>query len=961
MAQRKTPLGHFGFIVSHPQLLGYLLTSIGVNGLISDSQVYFFGFIHRGKCIPGISKTSIFWANAWPRYFMKKYYLLFIMAFTAAIAANGQSPLDDRISVYVKQQPLKEVLYSMIDQGARLSFNNNVLPSGKLITLQATEERVGKILPLLLDGTDLVYQIVGSQIVIVRNATLPPSKQKFTLNGFVTDAETGEHIINATIFDGKRGAGTYTNEFGHYSLTIKEGPITLIVSSLGYQSDTINLELNSNFNLGFKLKPLVLAEVVVAYYSDSSLLKTSFGGFELNLEQAEMLPSLGGETDVLRVGYTLPGIQTGADGFGGISVRGGDIDQNQFLLDGVPIYNASHGLGIFSIYNSAAVRNAKILKGNFPAQYGGRISSIWDIQTKEGNMKEVQGELEFGPGSVQLTLEGPLSKGQGSWFVSGRRSLFDLYSDFISRKLRYGDGISGRLNYIFQDLNAKANYKISKNDRLYLSIYRGNDNFLDKTRQEFAYSEDSTIFVFSEEKIVKWGNNLASLRWNHLISDKLFANITTTFSNYYYDADNLVDIDLLDNNGSIERNIFFQKYKSSISDYAIKSDFDYSAFRQHRFRFGTSFTKHQFQPGVITYDRLTVLDQETRDTIGAYLKTPLVSNEIEVYAQDEVSFGNGLSANIGLRGTALVVNGKTLHALQPRLMFQLNKNRRVSYSLAASRNAQFLHLLSPTNIGLPKDLWVSATQAAPPQSAWQFALGTHLKPLPWVSLDIEAYYKYLDKLIYFQGQTLESINATNWQDEIVTGKGWAYGAEMLLKVERGRIGGWISYTYGRSTRQFKSDRAVQVNNGKEFPIRLDRRHNFNLQMLYKINKNWDFSMGFVLASGSAFTFPSQLYEIKQSEGNAPTEIIQTFTVITDLNKYRLPTYNRFDFAFNYKFLVRNVKHSLKLGVYNTYLYKNPTYFTLRDRVDDNGILQRQTIQVSMLPFFPTLRYVMEIK
>ncbi len=892
---------------------------------------------------------------------MGKKYLLLSFLMSIAIAANGQSPLDDRVSLDAKNQPLIEVLYSLIDQGARLSFNNNILPAGKRVTAKFTEERLAKVLPILLESTDLSFEVVGSQIVIVRKAIAPAPKQRFTINGFVIDAESGEHIMNAIIFDEKKGAGTYTNEYGHYSLTLKEGPVSLVVSSLGYENDTFNLTLSANQKLEIKLMPHIMAEVVVAYFNDSSLLKSNFGGFELNLEQANKLPTLGGETDVLRVGYTLPGIQTGADGFGGISVRGGDIDQNQFLLDGVPIYNASHGLGIYSIYNSAAVRNAKILKGSFPAQYGGRISSIWDIQTKEGNMNQLQGEMELGPGSVQLTLEGPFTKGKGSWFLSGRRSLFDLYSDVISKKIRNSNGLTGRLNYVFQDLNAKANFKISQKDRLFLSVYRGNDNFLDKSRQEFAYQDDSTLLVLANEKLVRFGNNLAALRWNHLLNDKIFANITATYSNYYYKAEDLVDLDLLDNNGSIERNVFFQKYQSSISEYGLKADFDYTSFGRHRFRFGTSIVRHQFQPGVITFDSLSVLNQETRDTIGAYQKTPLTSNEFDVYVQDEIKFGSGFSANIGLRASALRVNENTLHALQPRVLFQLFEGNWISYSLSATRNAQFLHLLSPSNIGLPKDLWVSATKAAPPQTAWHFSAGTHIKPKSWLSLDIEAYYKLFDNVIYFQGNTLESINATNWQEEIALGKGWAYGAELLLKVERGKTGGWISYTYGRSERLFNSKTGLTVNNGRKFPIRLDRRHNFNLQLIHKLGKRWDFSAGFVFASGTAYTFPSQLYEITQSDGGAPTEIVQTISVITDLNDRRIRFYNRLDFSFNHQFFVRSVKHTLKLGIYNAYGRKNPAYYTLRDKVDDNGVLERQTVEVTLLRFFPTLRYILEFK
>lgn len=884
---------------------------------------------------------------------MKKRWLLLLVGLFLAHFVSGQSPLNERVSVDFKDLPLTDALYNLIDQGVRLTFNNNIIPKDKQVTLQVLDERVGRVLQEILDASGLGVEVVGSQIVIVAVKVAAPLRM-FTLSGFVTDSETGERVINAAIFDEKRKTGTYTNEFGYFSLTMTEGPSNLLVTSLGYENDTLRLSLNSNQKLEISLSPYVLAEVVVAYFNDSSFLSTDFGALELNLEQAGRLPSLGGETDVIRLAYSMPGIQTGADGFGGMSVRGGDIDQNLFLLDGVPVYNATHGLGIYSIYNTAAVRNARILKGNFPAQYGGRISSIWDIQTKEGNLNKLQGEVELGLSSLQLTMEGPLAKGKGSWFVSGRRSLFDFLSVPISRRLRDKENSSGYLKYFFYDLNGKVNFKITPKDRVYLSVYRGKDDFVDKLEQGRWFQD--TFSIVSNEELVNWGNNVIAMRWNHLISDKIFANVTATYSNYFYDSEDLVDLDLLSNDKRLFRDVLFQKYKSSVEDIGLKTDFDYTTYRNHRFRFGTSFTQHKFQPGVISFEELTIFNSETRDTIGAYLKTPLISNEFDVYVQDELKIGNDITANIGIRGSALTVEGSVFYALQPRLLLTLFNSRRTSYNFSSTRNTQFLHLLSPTNIGLPKDLWVSATKDAPPQEAWQFTVGIRHKAYSWLTIELEGYYKYLSNIIYYKGGTLEAINSSNWQDEIAEGRGWAYGAELLMRVERGKMGGWLAYTYGHADRQFGND----VNNGDKYPLRLDRRHNFNIQYLYKINKKWDFSASFMYATGSAFTFPSQQFEVEQPTGSAPTEI-KTINVITRLNPYRLPDYHRLDFTFNRNFAVRNVNHTLKLGVYNAYFRRNPVYYTLRDNFDENDQLQRQVVQVSLLPFFPTLRYIMEFK
>ncbi|MBK8566625.1 MAG: TonB-dependent receptor [Saprospiraceae bacterium] len=894
---------------------------------------------------------------------MKSTCLIPIFLLVCSIACFGQSPLDHRISLIAQGLPLKEALYNLIDQDAKISFNNSIIPSNKTINLQASNERLGDALPKLLEGTDLGFEVVGSQIVIIKkpqNVNVP-IKRFHTISGSLTDAATGEHVINGTLYDAKRNIGTYTNEYGHFSLTAREGPLNFIVSSLGYNNDTLSFELTSSRRIEVKLMPSVLATVIVSNFNDSSLVQTGIGQFELNLEHAKRLPSLGGETDVLRVGHTMPGIQTGGDGFGGISVRGGDVDQNLFLLDGVPIYNASHGLGIFSIYNAAAVRSAKILKSSFPAQYGGRISSIWDVQTKEGNMNEKQGELEIGLGSIQLNLEGPINKGNGSWFVSGRRSLFNLYSEQIVSYLNSDKNVKRELDYFFQDFNAKINYKISQKDRVFLSLYRGNDKFFDNKRRFFTH-EFNVSSELLEEKLVRWGNQAASLRWNHLVSDKVFANITAIYSRYQYDADDLYDLILKDSVETTERSVFFQKYFSSITDLGIKTDFDYFASRNHRIRFGTSFLKHSFQPAIINFDRKTLFNEEIRDTIGTYLKSPLRSSEMDIYLQDEMKIGKSLTANIGLRASGLLVGDKTIYKLQPRLLFSLFDGEPVSYSMAVTRNAQFLHLLSPTGIGLPKDFWVSATEKAPPQTVWHFSLGTNLKPKKWLALDFEMYFNRFDNLVYFQGNTLEDVSASNWQDEIALGNGTAYGLELLAKVERGKVGGWLSYTYGRSDRLFNKE-GNTVNNGKRFPIWLDRRHNANIQFLYKISQNWDFSLGFVIASGSAFTFPSLQYDIEQSPTGFPDSIIvEPFPVITDLNSFRIRFYNRLDFNITYQFYIRNVKHSLKLGAYNAYLRRNPTYYKpLRGLFANEDDIWQKAIEVRLIPFFPTLRYILEIK
>lgn len=883
---------------------------------------------------------------------MDKHWLFLLFTVFAAFQAQAQSPLKERMNLNVVNAPLESVLYNLMDRGVPLSFNNNVLPSGKLVTFQKSNATVEEILEAILETHGLAIVLVGEQIVIVKD-TKTLSKKMLTISGYVNDENTGEPIVSATVFDPVRRAGTYVNEFGYFSITLNSGEVKLVVSSLGYEPDTLLFSLNSNTRLEFELKPYNLAEIVVKYFDDSTYLVSQLDAFELNLDQVSKMPSLGGEPDILRLGYTLPGIQTGADGFGGMSVRGGDIDQNLFLLDGVPIYNATHGLGLYSIFNAAAVKNAKIMKGNFPAQFGGRIASIWNINTKDGNSKEVNGDFEIGPSSAQVSLEGPWPNRKGAWFISGRRALFDFFSVPITQKLRETDDSKGYLKYYFYDFNTKLNYQITKKDKLFLSYYKGLDDFVDR-KDKYRWFQD-TLSVLSNDEIVNWGNQVAAVRWNHIISDKIFANITATYSRYFYRSEDLVDLELLNAEEQLLKDVFYQQYSSNVRDITLKSDFDITTFGSHQFKFGTNFTHHKIQPGIITFEELSIFNKQTRDTIGAYLKNPLVSNEYDAYVQDDWKINNILSANLGVRCSGLSVRGHNFFIFQPRMLLDLFKGQRTSFSAAIVKNAQFMHLLSPTSVGLPKDLWVSATSKAPPQQAWQFSAGMNHQINSWLDLNLEGYYKSLHNLVYFLGNGLENVNSTNWQNDIEIGKGWAYGAEFLLSFHRRKLGGWASYTYSRATRKF----GTEVNNGNLYPFRLDRRHNFSLQFLYKISPKWDFSSSFTFATGSAFTLATQSFDIVQPQsGSAPTEIVKSQFFATELNGFRLPNYHRLDFLFNYSFKYKKLQQSFKIGAYNVYVRKNPAYLSIKEVFDENGNQKIQAVQTSLLPFFPTLRYGM---
>ncbi len=886
---------------------------------------------------------------------MKKLWLLFfLLLFCAAIKA--QSPLDIKVSFHADNLFLKESLFLFSQQsGINLTFRASLIPRDKKVTIHADQELVRKILDKLLAGTDIIYTSTGTQIVLLEQPARSQARQ-YTLSGFVSDAETGEKVAGAVVYKIEEQTGTYTNEYGFYSLKLFEGRNLIMVSYLGYSADTLTVIIGNNRVQNIELSPAFLKEVLVNAVADSILLET--GGpniIHLNMEQIGKLASLGGEADVLRTAYSLPGIQTGADGFGGVAVRGGNVDQNLFLLDGVPVYNATHGVGVFSIFNSSAIRSAKLLKGSFPAQYGGRISSVWDIQTKEGNSKHFQGEVDLGLSSGKLSLEGPISKGRGSFFASGRRAFFDFYSVPITTRLRNEDGVDGYISYYFNDFNLKGNYKINAKNRIFTSYYQGLDDFKDVYEQTRLF-QDTAIFLKDNEG-VKWGNKVAALRWNHQYNSRVFGNTALTYSKYFYGSKDLVDLKSVRSKELLSRNVLLLKYNSDIEDVALKTDFDISATDLHRIRFGASAIKHKFQPGITSFDQATSIDSIRVDTLGAWNKVPLESFEYGVYVQDEVRLTPYLDANIGFRASALFVDDAIHFSPQPRLLMNYLASGKLSFNASVSRVTQFLHLLSPTSIGLPKDLWVSATKKIPPQQSWQYSTGLTRQLMPGVDLDLEGYYKSMKNILIFKGTVLDEVNSTNWQDVVSTGDGRAYGLEILLKKQSGKLRGWFGYTLAKTERKFDKE----INKGEVFPFRLDHRHSLDLQLLYKLNKNWEFALGMKYSSGSAFTFPSQEYELVQPPGSPPTDILPLPGVIDQLNGQRLPAYHKVDVSFNRYFFRNNGVHTIVFGFYNVYNRKNPLYITLRDKFQSNGEIKREVVQVSLLPIFPTFRYKFRFK
>lgn len=886
---------------------------------------------------------------------MKKgnWAIIALLAVCIVSTAQAQDALEQPISIRVKNVLLEKALFTLIkDAGVRLSFSNDIIPE-KQVSLKARQQALQKVLDNLLQNTDLGYRQIGDQIVLYKMTVVPTPEARHTISGYVEAQETGERLIGAQIWDFKRGKGVETNEYGFFSITLPAGEIQLSIFQLGYVSSKENLLLQNNQQVTFALKSAsTLPEVeVIAHDSLTKGLKSGTSVTNFDTEELERLPALGGEADLVRAAHFLPGVQTGADGIGGIHVRGGSPEQNLVLMDGVPVYNVQHAGGLFSIFNTDAIRSAQLYKGGFPARYGGRLSSVLDIHTKDGNMKHLSGQVEAGLLTFKGSLEGPLIKDKASFFISGRHSFINWYLDDLSRKEKALQGEQGETAYAFYDINAKINYIVSQKDRIYLSIYQGKDNFDNNgfhrdTIQLFRnYHEDTLNFHHDNwySEWLRWGNTVAAGRWNHLFSNKLFANTTLTYSRfwtdiYYGSGDSLRYI----NKGeTIFKKLDSGRYRSSIEDIGGRMDFDYVWSPSHTTRFGVNVTQHQLNPGALVYDEAN----EARSEEAVQSNDPIHSYEYAAYAESNLTPGTSWSVNIGVHAARLQVQNKNYYSLQPRFSTYWRAGSHLGFKASAGRMTQFLHLLSNSSIGLPTDLWVPATAKVPPQDAWQASIGADYS-FNKLEVSIETYYKKMTNLLNY---TEGAFFLNDWEDNVTTGNGRAYGVETFIRKSVGKSKGWIAYTLSWADRQFE-----RVNLGRRYPYRYDRRHDLKIVLQHSFYKWLNVSADWSLSSGFAYSLPVSEYAYPVAGGS--TVPVTNFGA---KNQFRMPLYQRLDLNAQATFNTKRLLHTINIGLYNAYNHQNPLYYDIRTQIvkeSDELKERKEYTQVLLLPMLPSVSY-----
>ena len=760
------------------------------------------------------------------------------------------------------------------------------------------------------------------------------AQEKYTISGYVKSAASGEELIGATVYLKGQAIGVSANVYGFYSLTLEEGDYSIAYSYIGYEEKVIEVNLTENIQRNVELTEQVNSIDVVEITgekSEDNIKSVEMSVNKIDSKTIKKIPALLGEADVVKSILLLPGVSTVGEGSTGFNVRGGGIDQNLVLLDEAPVYNSSHLFGFFSVFNPDAVKNVKLIKGGIAPEYGGRLSSILDIRMKEGNKKELEGTGGVGVIFSRLAIEGPLKKDKSSFLIAGRRS----YADILAKPF-LNDNLQDSKFY-FYDLTAKVNYEINENNKLYLSGYFGRD-------------------VFGSGFLFNWGNATATLRWNHIFSKKLFMNLTAFYSDYDY-AFGVGEDD--------PANDF--EWNSSIISSSIKPDFSYYLNNNNTIRFGAQAIYYDFKPAIATF-----ASEGQRNDISLPEKYGL---ETGIYFQNEQKLNARTSLLYGIRfsrfnylggankqnyrdtipGVARPLDSEesfkrseTIAAynnLEPRFSIKYDLNEFSSLKGSYNRMTQYLHLISNTVASTPVDIWLPTSNNIKPQIADQVAIGyfRNFKQNKYET-SAEIYVKdfqnqidYIDNADIFFNEQLEG--------ELLSGDGRAFGLEVYVKKNTGKLTGWISYTISRSERQVNG-----ISNGEWYPTRFDRMHNLSVVNSYELNKKWSFSANFVYSTGTPATFPTNRYEIQG--------VVVAHNVDNQRNNFRVPSYHRLDLSATLtpeKNKDRKIKGEWVFSIYNVYNRRNP--FSIYFEQNENNPQQTDAIRYAVIgSFVPAVSY-----
>lgn len=802
-----------------------------------------------------------------------------------------------------------------------------------------------KALEVLFRGTGISWKIKGNYIILNK------IQRSFTLNGYVYQ-KNGESLINATLFDQNSGKGTLTNAYGYYSFTLPEGEHTIRYSYVGFQDTTITLHLDRNLTRNIHLADLPpLQEVVVRSDLNSPMHTTQTGKVTLSKKDLNTEFAVLSSPDLVKSLQRLPGVTSGTELISGLYVHGGNNDGNLFLLDGNPLYQVNHLGGIFSAFNTDIIKTVDFYKSGFPARYGGRLSSIVDVRTNDGDMQAFHGTFSIGLLDGRVQLEGPIVKNKTSFNIAMRRSWADLFTAtaFGLRNLsKKHDYLNGR--YSFQDINAKVTHRFSNRSRLYLSFYSGNDFMKIRTKS----SEEDEISAEKEQKNqkfkLKWENLTTSLNWNYVFSPKLFSNLTAVYSqnksSYIYYKDYR-----LYNNVGTETEVTHTEAStnSSINDIGYRIEFDYHPSTLHRIRFGSNYLHHSFRPQNNFSQDFTGTKNDRVDTLDRTVSRSYNGNEVTVYAEDEIALLPNMKVNLGVHYALFNVQNKNYHSIEPRIAVQIGVSKDMSIKFSFVEMSQFVHQLSNTYLNLPTDYWVPTTHKIRPMRSRQLAAGFYAHPVRQFRFSIEGFYKTMSRLIEYNGGNSLTPSIDNWEDLVLTGKGRAYGAEFSLTYTEKNTSAELAYTLSWSERKFPN-----LNRDNWYPGNFDSRHKIDITTRHKFTPKVELYAGWTFHTGYRATVATQKVE---------SPVVLPGRSLPDLewayekpNNLVLPAYHRLDIGMNFRRITkRGFERTWNISIYNTYCRMNPLYAEVV-RKGKNGFIGEAT---GVFPIIPSFSYTLK--
>ena len=873
-----------------------------------------------------------------------------------------------KVTLNMQKASVREILDEIQKQaGVTFSYESSLLSGLPKTTFRADDEALENCLTRLFANLPVVYKMTGRIVVLKRKP------KQVTVSGFVRDKRSAESLIGASVYESGSRVGTASNNFGFFSLTLPGGDITIRASYIGYTGRLYNLtDLERDTVLTIELEPSAsLQEVVVTGQSTSkqSVLSTQMGALEINQQTIRSTPVMFGEADIIKTLQLTPGVSSGTEGTAGMYVRGGNVDENLFLIDGNPVYQINHIGGIFSAFNPEAISGMDFFKSGFPSRYGGRLSSVVDVHMKEGNMKEYHGSATLGLISGNLNFEGPIVKDRTSFNISLRRTWLDVLSApalAIANKITKKNGIRTRARYAFHDLNLKVNHIFNDRSRMYFSLYNGNDvlkggssDFPSSSNTEDSYNYDTDVSL-------RWGNIMATTGWTYVFNNRLFGKLSGVFTRYHSKLRS-TDHDIEGKEGDSD---YYERFSENttntgIMDLGVRTSFDYLPVHSHHIRFGGDYLVHRFRP---EYNRSSSFDK-SQDFISninkEYANDLLWGHEAGVFAEDDWTLLPSVRINAGVRFSLFNVQGKTYTGVEPRVSLRWLLADNLSFKASYSRMNQYVHLISNSFISLPTDAWMPVTRKLKPLLSDQVSAGFYYDLNKTYSFSVEGYYKTMENLLEYRDGHTFTPSYLNWEEKLTAGDGRAYGAEFMVRKETGRTTGWIGYGLSWADRKFD-----ELNLGERYPARFDNRHKLNIVVMHKISPKVEISAAWSYASGNHVTLSLENYEEQETGGrfdytggygNDP--LYNSIDYYEGRNNYQLPAYHRLDLGLKiYRPKKKGRMGIWTISIYNVYSRMNPfmIYKSDKEVKDSNSAYGYKYVPVfktvGIMPIIPSISY-----